>query len=72
MQSFLSAPAQRAERLNPKLVAAAAQMLKEQIIDKLHPAFRMDHPDTRWDSMIPNLRLKRAESYMVINGVLEG
>lgn len=72
MQSFLSAPTQRAERLNPKLVAAAAQMLKEQIIDTLHPAFRMDLPDTKWDSIIPTLRLKRAESHLVIYGVLEG
>lgn len=72
MQSFLSAPTQRAERLNPKIVAAAAQMLKEEVIDTLHSAFRMENPDTKWDSMIPTLRLKRAESHLVIHGVLEG
>ncbi|KAE9364628.1 hypothetical protein N431DRAFT_388872 [Stipitochalara longipes BDJ] len=71
MQSFLSAPTLRAERLNPNVVAAAAQMLKEKIVDTLHPAFRMKDPDTRWDSMIPTLKLKRAESHLIIYGVLE-
>lgn len=46
MQSFLSAPGQRAERLSPRGVAAYAQRFKEEIIHKLHPALRMEDPDT--------------------------
>lgn len=72
MQSFLSAPAQRAERLNPRAIEAHAHKLKEEIIDTLHPAFRMENPDTSWDEMIPTLPLKRAEVHCIIYGVLEG
>ncbi len=72
MQSCLSAPAQRAKRADPKEVAANAQNLKEEIIDTLHPAFKINHPDTSWDSVIPTLALKRAEVHVVLYGVLEG
>lgn len=70
MQWFLSAPAQSADRLNSRVVACHAQKLKE-IIVTLHPSFRMDNPDTCWDSMIPTLPLKKAE-FIAIYGVLEG
>jgi hypothetical protein len=72
MQSFLSAPGQRAERSSPRAVAAHAEKLKEEIIDRLHPAFRMEDPDTSWDTLIPTLPLKRAELHLIVYGVIEG
>jgi hypothetical protein len=72
MQSLLSAPAKRAERANPSVVAKVVQMFKEEVIDTLHPALRLETPDTSWDNMISTMPLKRAEAHIVIYGVLQG
>jgi hypothetical protein len=72
MPSFLGAPAQRAERLNPHVVATNAQRLMEEINDTLHPTFRLEAPDTRWDSVIPTLPQRRAVLHIVISGVTKG
>jgi len=72
MQSFMSAPGKKAERLDPVAVATYAQKLKEDVIDTLPPAFRLENPDTRWDEIIPSLPRKRAIAHIILYGVIEG
>jgi len=71
MQSFLSAPGRKADRLNPQAVVELAKNL-EEVLDALHPAFRMENPDRSWDEEIPSLPLKRAYIHLLIHGVIEG
>jgi hypothetical protein len=71
MESFISAPAKKAERLDPAALSAHAQRFQEQFIDKLPPAFRLKDPDTQWDNVIPCLPRKRAAVYVMIWTVIE-
>ena len=72
MHSFMSAPAKKSERLDPIAVRAHAQKFKEDFIDKLPPAFRLEDPDTIWDRDVPCLPMKRAWIHIVVYGVIEG
>jgi hypothetical protein len=71
MHSSFSAPAKKAERLDPVAVTAHFTTFQEEFIDKLPPAFRLDNPDTSWDDKVPNLRKKREFVHIGTLGVAE-
>ena len=71
IHSSFSAPAKKAERLDPTVVASYAKVFQEEFIGKLPPAFRLHNPDTSWDETIPSLRQKREYVHIGTWGIIE-
>lgn len=71
MESFLSAPVKKAERLDPARVSEHARKFQGEFLDKLPSAFRLHNPDMQWDALIPCLSRKRAAVHLLIWMVIE-
>ncbi|KAG4437209.1 hypothetical protein IFR05_007298 [Cadophora sp. M221] len=69
---FISAPAKKHERTNPFKVSEHLKAYRTCILDKFPAAFRLEDPDTSYDSRIPNLDLKRIKLHALSWGVIEG
>ena len=70
IRSFISAPSKKSERLDPTAIAAHAEKFQVEYIDALPPAFKLVEPDTSFDTAIPPLRMKRANMWLGVYGVV--
>lgn len=68
LQSFISAPRMKTQRQNPEFVASLMKRFQVEIIDAIPSQYKLENPDTSWESTFPKLKFKRIGLAACVHG----